>query len=193
MARAIKKVKTDKKKLSKKFFIILYSIIGVLALVGIGLGIYFYIKNNTEESTEDFTEYAEYKINYSDIDTYVNGSTLHIFVFMYDGVAFDVEENESDARLQEYVVKLINAVTAHEDEDLVSFFLIDTSKTGNAGALTSTLLGNLTSAPALSYVYGDAYSSTTKDTEVEETISGTGTRLTTYFTEAIQYVRGLSF
>ncbi len=192
MARAVKKVKGSK-KISKKFVIILSSVITVLVLVGIGLGVYVYFKNNTEEDTTDFTSFAEYKINYSDVTDVINGTTQHIFIFAYDGKTFDKDENKSDEQIYNNVVKLINAInTKNTNGKIIDFKLIDTSLTGNSPVLSDSVLGNLGSVPALIYIYGDSYSAVTKNQTVNETVSGVGsTKINTYIQDAIEYVQKL--
>ena len=65
MARAVKKVKKARKPRTKKFWITLGSIFGVLLVAAIGIILYFVL--NKDEAYDYFSEIDEAHITYAEI------------------------------------------------------------------------------------------------------------------------------
>ncbi len=199
MARAVKKVKTNK-KLGKKFYIILFSIIGVLAIAGIITGVVLALKDDNEELYDYFQDYKDIKINYDEVsDIVTKGEVEHIFIFMYDGSTFNAKTSEDDddysledEALVNNVIVMYNKVkeiNAKQSSDIVSFYIINTNLSGNSAALNdTTYLGGFASTPALAYIAGESFSEKAKDQEIVVTGYSSAKLNGSIFKEAIKYI-----
>ena len=106
MARSVKKVKRAK---SKKFWIILSSIIGVVIVGSIVGFLIWYCEYNTADLTNLFSEYTDSKINYDELETILSNSKgdyehNKMFVFVYNSsYTYDEPDDKTSTDYTSYL------------------------------------------------------------------------------------------
>lgn len=195
MARAIKKVKNDKKKLTYKFWIII-SCVAVALIAGfITLGLSLYVINNTSDINNLFSEYTEYKVNYIEIPEILTGEYTtseydeyeEAFIIVYDNsLEFDDDEDLATDKTNlarktaiENIAKIKKAIDDYNATEgipyKIAFFMINTSLTGNESA--TTLNGgsdeeSTYASPSIIHIHGEEYKDTYEYNDITYTLSG---------------------
>lgn len=164
MARNIKKVKVQKQPHSKKFWVILSSIIvaGILAIAGI-ITLVVMLTNKKEETYDYFESIpSDSYATAAKLESYKDASIEHIFVYYFDKT-INPDDITDFSEIQTKVTSLYNLIKEYNKKDSkessVAFFLVDTSTVAGAAALNNTNLGNISSTNQLAYMYEGVYSS----------------------------------
>lgn len=184
MPRVVKKIKKERKpfKPTKKFWILLTSIIlGVIAIgVTIGLIVYFVTKEDDYDYFSAIPD--EYSITYDQAKKEIENDE-NLFIFYWDKT-LDPEDSTADAEKEANIEKLYKRIEAYNALDAsslnensktdqyqeISFYLVYTGNAKGKGALgttstnddgestsTANAISGITSTNSLAYYYGGKY------------------------------------
>lgn len=153
MARVTKKVKIKKPR-TKKFWIILSSIIAAVVILATTITLILVLKK--ESKYEPFKDIEDAKISYNDIKKKASNLEVdNMFVFVYDD-SFDPEDNTTDKDMEIEIILLYKKVKEYNEsfDPEFEFYLVDTSKSKNKGILVNGTFGELSESNALIYLFG---------------------------------------
>lgn len=154
MARAIKKVKVKKPR-TKKFWITLSSIIGVVVLAAVAVTLYFVLKDD-DDTYDYFADIkAETNATYYEVNKKTqNASKDHMFVFVYDKT-FDPEDNTTDKEMEVQIILLYNKIKNYNEnyDDDFYFYIVDTSVSRNKAILSDATFGSVSTSNQLIYLF----------------------------------------
>lgn len=166
MARAnVYKENQPKTKSKKPLFWSLISVGGLVVIAGVvmlilwGVGVF-----DKEVTPTYFTEYDNLKISYSEISTKTK-DTEFAFIFVYDNESYDDLSSSDKSSISSQIASLLQTIDAKNEEysDIINFYLIDSSATGNSSILDNTSYGSFTFTPQLLFFYGGNYYGSVSD------------------------------
>lgn len=133
-----------------------------------------FTKDDEKYNAFGFDTFVSHVINYGELAPILENNELSVMVFIYDSTTFDPQEriekdgtlvlneedtdyNKDDEEIYKQVVSLISTIDESEHKDAFTFYIMNTSVSGNEEILENETYGSITVSPNLIYCYQGAY------------------------------------